>query len=119
LFCPQCAEFIENELKAGNINCDEGKDKMYNDIDCPYCGEGNEINHDDGYGYEENKTHEQECSHCGKIFVYTTSINFHYEPEQAPCKNGGEHDWEQMHGAPEEYFKNRQRCSYCDEERTI
>ena len=29
-----------------------------------------DINHDDGYGYEEDVTHEQECSNCEKTFVF-------------------------------------------------
>ena len=28
------------------------------DCECPYCGEDQEINHDDGYGYEENGVYE-------------------------------------------------------------
>ena len=27
---------------------------MYSDVECPYCGAEQEINHDDGYGYDEN-----------------------------------------------------------------
>jgi uncharacterized Zn-finger protein len=92
---------------------------MREDVECPYCGKFNEINHDDGYGYEENQTYEQECEFCGQTFVYTTSISFHYHAEQAPCKNGGEHDWQPIRGFPEEYFEYKKRCSYCDEEITI
>ena len=54
------------------------------DIDCPYCGKGQDINHDDGYGYEEDEIFEQECSGCDKVFVFTTSIDFYYEAEKAP-----------------------------------
>ena len=90
---------------------------MMEDVECPYCEKWNEINHDDGYGYEEGEIYEQTCDHCGKIFVYTTSISFYYEAEKAPCKNGGEHDWKQMTGWPKEHFISRQRCSCCDEKR--
>ena len=41
------------------------------DVECPYCGTGQEINHDDGYGYEEDDPHEQSCPHCDKTFVFT------------------------------------------------
>lgn len=58
------------------------------DINCPYCGEGIEINHDDGYGYEEDEVFQQECGKCGMNFTYTTSISFYYSAEKAPCLNG-------------------------------
>ena len=43
-----------------------------NDIECPYCGHEQEVNHDDGYGYKEDELHEQQCCECGKYFVFTT-----------------------------------------------
>ena len=87
---------------------------MTEDVKCPYCGKWQEINHDDGYGYEEGQVHEQECT-CGKTFVYSTSAIYYYEAEKAPCKNGGEHDFKQSEGYPSGYMKNRQRCQVCDE----
>lgn len=90
-----------------------------NDVKCPYCGEEQEICHDDGYGYEEGKTYEQECADCGKIFVYTTSISFYHEVSKAPCKSEGKHKWVKIKGYPEEYFKDKYRCEYCDEETVI
>ena len=47
-------------------------------INCPYCNEPDEINHDDGYGYEENVMHEQHCSNCDKEYGFTTEISFYY-----------------------------------------
>ena len=85
-----------------------------NDVECPYCEEQVEINHDDGYGYEEGKTYEQECSHCGKTFVYTTGIIFVYTTGIAPCKNGENHEWKQVHGLPIGYQSNRHQCKWCD-----
>ena len=52
------------------------------DCYCPYCGKGQEICHDDGYGYAEDKDYEQECADCEKTFLYTTSIHFHYETRE-------------------------------------
>ncbi|TQV71618.1 hypothetical protein FLL45_20935 [Aliikangiella marina] len=49
------------------------------DVKCPYCGEEQEINHDDGYGYEEDERHEQYCVGCNKTFKFTTSITYNYE----------------------------------------
>lgn len=90
-----------------------------NDVKCPYCDEEQEINHDDGYGYEEDDVHQQECGECEKIFTFTTYIHFSYTTYKADCLNGGEHDWKPMIGAPVEYFKDKQRCQQCDEERTV
>jgi hypothetical protein len=49
------------------------------DVECPYCGHPQNINHDDGYGYDESKTYEQECPECEKAFAYTTWIHFSYD----------------------------------------
>jgi len=49
------------------------------DVTCPYCKEEQEINHDDGYGYEEDKDFEQNCVYCGHDFKFSTSISFSYE----------------------------------------
>ncbi len=89
------------------------------DVNCPYCDAEIEINHDDGYGYEENEAHEQECGKCVKVFIYETSISFHYDVYKADCKNDGEHKWEKINGHPKEFFKNKRRCSICREEKTI
>ena len=90
---------------------------MNKDVKCPYCQEWNYINHDDGYGYEEDEVYEQECGHCEKTFCYTTAIFFSYTALECPCKNGGEHDLKPLVGLgfPEEYYKSRFFCSYCGE----
>lgn len=89
----------------------------YADLECPYCGADQEVNHDDGGGYEEGVTHQQECDECGKTYVFTTSISFSYWPEKADCLNdGGEHKWKPTMTAPK-YF-TKMRCTMCDEERT-
>ena len=63
------------------------------DVDCPYCGAGVEICHDDGYGYEEGKPHEETCGACGKAFVFFTHLYCHYEAQKAECLNGSPHDF--------------------------
>lgn len=85
------------------------------DAQCPYCGADIEINHDDGYGYEEDRKHEQQCHECDKTFTFTTSIHFSYETEKAPCLNGGRHDMRPVTHYPR-CFPNWQRCSCCEHE---
>jgi Zn ribbon nucleic-acid-binding protein len=85
------------------------------DINCPYCNTEQDIDHDDGYGYEENELHQQECSECGKNFVYNTSISYYYSVNKADCLNDGEHDFQPTHTYPKEFTK--MRCTMCGEER--
>jgi hypothetical protein len=86
---------------------------------CPYCDAELEIDHDDGYGYDENEKHNQECRNCGKSFVYTTSMLYAYELEQADCLNEGEHSFEPIFGVPKELFVGMERCKVCGEERRV
>lgn len=58
------------------------------DLECPYCGEGLEICHDDGFGSEEDELYEMECEYCEKSFVFDTSISYNYESYKADCLNG-------------------------------
>lgn len=74
------------------------------DVKRPYCGEEQEINHDDGYGYDESEDYEQQCLHCEKYFNFTTSITFSYE---VYCDEG-DHDME--HSG----YKNLWECANCD-----
>lgn len=82
---------------------------------CPYCGERIHINHDDGYGYDECEIFEQECGHCGKVFVYTTQIVFYHDLKQAPCKNGGEHNLRKIKKLPFELYEYQRECIECGE----
>ena len=88
---------------------------MYSDAKCPYCGKEQEINHDDGYGCEENEMYTQVCGACEKTFVYTTSINFTHKPSQADCLNGGEHIFKASVTFP--LIASRMRCEWCGKER--
>ena len=87
------------------------------DLNCPYCNAEIEICHDDGFGYEEDIKHQQECYECEKTFTFTTSISFYYEPEKADCLNDGEHDYEVTRHFPERY--RRLRCTMCDHEKPL
>lgn len=56
---------------------------MY-DPECPYCGAKQEINHDDGYGCNEDESYEQECHECRKIYAFTVDYLIVYETRAAP-----------------------------------
>jgi hypothetical protein len=84
-------------------------------MECPYCEAGQEVNHDDGAGYDENYRHEHECSECGKTFVFTTSISYNYSPEKADCLNGGDHVVVISATYPREY--SMMCCRDCDYKR--
>ena len=85
------------------------------DVECPYCGADQEINHDDGYGYDEGEKHHQECPACEKTFVYTTYILFSYDADKADCLNGSKHKYEPTFTVPRRY--TRMRCMDCGDER--
>jgi hypothetical protein len=87
------------------------------DLECPYCGKEQDVNHDDGFGYEENEAHEMECSFCDKTFVFQTSISYHYTPSKADCLNDGNHKYEPTVTAPREFTK--MRCTMCGDEREL
>ncbi|MFZ2809426.1 MAG: hypothetical protein WAZ60_23830 [Desulfosalsimonadaceae bacterium] len=84
------------------------------DVDCPYCGAGLEINHDDGYGYEEDKVYQQECSSCLKNFIFTTEICISHEAEKADCLNGADHKYKRTITYPK--WAARDRCTMCGDE---
>ena len=75
------------------------------DVNCPYCDEPQEICHDDGYGYEEDRDYEQNCSYCGNAFKFTTAISFNYE---VYCH--GDHNMEQCLPPHEDMWD----CTRCD-----
>lgn len=91
--------------------------KMRYDINCPYCAAPQDIDHDDGYGYEEGKLHQQECGECEKTFVFITSISYSYYPEKAECLNDGKHDYKITQTYPK--CCSKMRCSMCDNEREL
>jgi len=90
---------------------------MSPDIECPYCGQWQDVNHDDGQGYEENVKHEMKCEKCEKSFVFTTSISYYYESEKADCLNTGNHIYELSKTFPKEF--SHMQCTMCDEKREL
>ena len=86
------------------------------DINCPYCEAAQDINHDDGYGYEEGVSHEQQCEECDKYFTFTTSVSFYYDVEKADCLNDGKHNFKASRTWPIE--NSEMKCTTCEERRT-
>lgn len=90
---------------------------MSKDIECPYCGEDQEINHDDGAGYAEDELHQQQCGNCDKYFVFTTSIHYYYDASKADCLNGSEHDFQETNTYPK--CCTRLKCTMCHEQNKL
>jgi len=87
------------------------------DLECPYCEQGLKVNHDDGGGYAQDVSHQMECKHCGRSFIFQTEISFSYTPYPADCLNGIPHDYKLTHTFPKPFSK--MRCSMCDDEREM
>lgn len=76
------------------------------DAKCPYCGAEQDINHDDGYGYDEDREYDQDCIECHKKFNFYTSISFSYEVQ---CQEG-DHDMEPFG----DKWPGMYECKNCD-----
>ena len=87
------------------------------DVNCPYCNASQEIDHDDGYGFDESEIFEQQCHKCGKYFVFTTQISLRYNVRKADCLNDGKHQYEKTNTLPEKY--SRLRCKDCGDEQPL
>jgi transposase-like protein len=85
------------------------------DMQCPYCEADQEVCHDDGQAYDESARHEHRCTKCKKTFVFTTTICYHYEPAQADCLNGADHQLKMSKSYPARH--SIFRCKDCDYER--
>ena len=80
------------------------------DVKCPYCGHTQEIDHDDGYGYEEGETHEQECRECEEYFKFTTQVMHSYT---VMCQDG-DHDLEVSGSESNNHRYQHQSCTKCN-----
>jgi len=90
---------------------------MY-DEECPYCQHEVEIDHDDGYGYDEGETYHQECFYCNKTFIYTTEISFDHYLKKADCLNEGRvHDYKETHTYPK--VCATMQCTMCGDKQPL
>jgi hypothetical protein len=87
------------------------------DVYCPYCDHSQDINHDDGYGFQEDEIYQQECDKCSRTFAYNTSIMYSHEAWKAPCLNTGKHKWSLTNTHPSCFKK--WECEYCSEEKKL
>lgn len=79
-------------------------------VDCPYCGQENEINHDDGAHYDEEHAESMECEHCDKKFLVDATISWYFEGREADCLNDGEHKWKDLIST---HPVGREYCTHC------
>lgn len=117
--CDACTEKWQSQVtKAVDFitSTETWKNKEMSDINCPYCGTGLEICHDDGFGYDEDARHEMECYECEKKFIFMTSISFFYEPFKADCLNGKEHNLEPVTSSAMYSYPDWVKCTDCDYE---
>jgi DNA-directed RNA polymerase subunit RPC12/RpoP len=76
--------------------------------ECPYCGEKV---HDIGADMLEcADRYEHDCPHCGKKVLVQEEPVIEYHLFRAPCLNGGDHTWHNVHGAQ---GVKRQSCFVC------
>jgi len=84
----------------------------YGCVECPYCGEENDVTGHDPAG--EGEYVETDCHKCEKNFIFYSSYSVDYTALKADCLNGGEHDWKPMSGAPKEFFEGKFYCGMCN-----
>ena len=90
---------------------------MSDEVECPYCGHTQEIDHSEGYGYKEDNIYHQQCKNCGKSFAYSTYVSFSYNVWKCDCLNDGKHHWELSLASPRE--ASNMICKDCGEERQL
>lgn len=75
-------------------------------LECPYC------EHEFALAYsneEQDEYYQEECTKCGKIFVYEIEIEITTKSRKSDCLNGGEHKFVKTECYPE-FMAQR----YCD-----
>lgn len=83
------------------------------DVTCNYCKHEFDVELDDE---EPNSLFAYDCPNCEKTLMIMYELDCRFHSYEAPCKNGGEHLYEDMCGAPSWYFAGKKRCKYCKTE---
>ena len=96
---------------------ENGVFKMSKDVECPYCDAEIEINHDDGFGYDESMLHHYECPECEKGFVFNTSISITHSAYKADCLNDDKHEYVETKTYPKRY--TQLECKCCGDRKPI
>jgi len=91
--------------------------KIIYDIECPYCGNEQDVCQDDGFACEPDITYEECCEKCSKNFALSVSWNPVYYTEKAECMNGKPHKYEITKTTPSAFSK--MQCVWCDASRPL
>ncbi len=81
---------------------------------CPYCEKDMD---DPDDCYETEMAYEEECPHCGKMFIFYVEYEIFYDTHKADCLNGADHNYEETVTFPPELAKLR--CTMCDAEKPL
>jgi len=82
-------------------------------ITCPYCLHEREASGEDHGGLDDDM--KEECSECGKNFIYTTDYDVTFCSRLAPCLNEeAPHNWRTVY---EDETRKIETCSTCRKER--
>jgi hypothetical protein len=78
------------------------------------------VDHEFSDGWDEDTYYEIQCYECEKMFGYTMSISFYYEPHIVKCFETGEHEYKETQRQTLQSKKIiiHERCIHCDDSKT-
>ena len=98
-------------MKEQQTEHDEYDYTYQKNITCPYCL--NERQGDCEDIGDQDKDIEEECSECGKTFIYTTDYDVTFCSRVVPCLNGAPHEWKVFY---EQDAHKVETCRACGKE---
>lgn len=93
----------------------EGLGRLVFDVECPHCGDGQNVSRDDGI--EDGLQFERECRSCETNYMVTAHISVSFSADKADCLNDGQHDYRRTNTFPPQF--ERMRCSMCGDEKPL